>query len=146
MSESQSRPVADPRDTLGMVLRVAIVALTLATAYIHFTFGGLMFLANAAGYLVLAVLMVVPVAIVSRYRWLVRAALLAFTVVTILGWVVMGARFDLAYIIKGIEVALVVGLLIEMWRYDGGLVNVIRRGVQLALTIARMPFARRSNA
>ncbi len=146
MSATQSQPVADERDTLGIVLRVTIVALTFATAYIHFTFGGMMFLANAAGYLVLAILMVAPVAIVSRYRWLVRLALLGFTVVTILGWVVMGARFDLAYIVKAIEIGLIVALLIEMYRYDGGLVSVIRRAVQLGLTIARMPFAGRSNA
>ena len=146
MSAIQSEPIASPRDTLGIVLRVVIVVLTLATAYIHTTLGGMMFMANAVGYVVLAVLMVVPIDIVSRYRWVVRAMLLGFTLVTILGWIVMGGRFDLAYLTKAIEVGLIAALLIEMWRYDGGPINVLRKGIALAATIVRMPFARRGDA
>ena len=146
MSASQSQPVADPRDTIGMVLRAVVVVLTLATAYIHTTLGGLMFTMNALGYLTLAIAMVVPIAIVSRYRWLVRAALLGFTLVTILGWVAFGGRFMTAYIDKAIEIGLVAALLIEMWRYDGGPINVLRRAVDLGVTILRMPFAGRSDA
>ena len=146
MSPAQSPPHAAAADTLGIVLRVAILTLTLATAYIHSTFGGLMFMANALGYLVFAVLMVAPVGLVSRYRWLVRFALVGFTVVTILGWVVMGSRFDLAYVVKAIEIGLVALLLVEMWRYDGGLMNVVRRTARLGLTILRMPFSGRSHA
>ena len=54
-SPSESREYGD---SVGIALRVAIVSLTLATAYIHFTLGSLLFLANAAGYAVLAVAMV----------------------------------------------------------------------------------------
>ena len=146
MSAIQSQPIARSRDTIGMVLRVAIVVLTIATAYIHSTLGGLMFMANALGYIVFAALMIVPIAFVSRYRWLIRAGLLGFTLITILGWVVMGGRFDLAYVTKAIEVGLVVALLIEMWRYDGGPINVLRRLVQLGLTIVRIPFGGRRSA
>ncbi|MEP7158636.1 MAG: hypothetical protein ABI797_04360 [Chloroflexota bacterium] len=142
MTAIESEPIASPRDTLGIVLRVAVVGLTLATAYIHYTLGGMMFMANALGYVLFAALMVVPIAFVSRYRWVIRAGLLGFTVVTILGWVVMGGRMPLAYMTKAIELGLVAALVIEMWRYDGGPINVLRRLIQLAVTIVRMPFGR----
>lgn len=135
---------SETRDAFGIGLRVMIVALTLATAYIHTTLGSMMFMANAAGYTVLAIAMVVPIAIVARYRWLVRAALAVFTAVTILGWVMFGARFWLGYLAKGIEIVLIVALLIEMYRYDGGPVGVTRKGIDLAKSIARYPRSRRS--
>ena len=131
------------RSSVGVILRVVIVVLTLATAYIHTTLGSLMFLANAAGYLVLAVAMVAPFAILERNRWLIRAALLAFTVATIFGWIMFGARYWLGYLDKGIEIALIVLLLIEMMRYDGGPANVLRRLVDLGVTTVRRPFARK---
>lgn len=136
-----------PRGAVTVVLRLAIVGLALATAYIHTTLGGLpIFVANAIGYAVFAVAMIVPLAIVARNRWLVRAALLAFTSFTILGWVMFGARYWLAYVDKGIELALIGLLVVEMFRYDGGPANVIRRGIDLLLAIVRLPFSRRSAA
>lgn len=131
---------------INIALRVGIVALTLGTAYIHLLLGSMMFLANAAGYVVLAVAMVVPIGIVERNRWLVRAALAAFTAVTIVGWLMFGARFWLGYLATGIEVALIALLVVEMFRYDGGPLNVVRRGADLALSIVRWPFARRGEA
>jgi hypothetical protein len=130
----------------GVILRASIVALTLATAYIHTTLGSLLFLGNAVGYLVLAVAMAVPLAIAARYRWLVRAALVGFTAATILGWVVLGARFWLAYVDKAIEIGLIALLVVEMFRYDGGPASVLLRSVDLALSIVRRPFARRGQA
>ena len=44
------------------VLTIAIVGLTLATAYIHSTLGGLLFTLNALGYLGLAGLIVIGAA------------------------------------------------------------------------------------
>jgi hypothetical protein len=117
------------------VVRVAIVALTIATAYIHYTLGGLMFLANAAGYAGFAVLMAAPLEIGSRYRWLIRAGLIGFTVGTIVAWQLFGARFWLGYLDKGIEIALVALLGLEMFRYDGGPLAVARRGWQLAVGV-----------
>jgi hypothetical protein len=134
------------RDSAGIALRVSIIGLTLATAYIHFTLGSLLFLANAAGYAVLAIAMIVPLGIAVRNRWLVRAALLGFTTVTIVGWALIGPRFMLAYVDKGIEIALVALLVVEMFRYDGGPVAVVRRGIDLLVTIVRSPFAGRSAA
>jgi hypothetical protein len=133
-------------DVTGLGLRLAIVVLALATAYIHNLFGGLMFTANAVGYVVLAAAMAAPIAIVARYRWLVRAGLAAFTLATIFGWVLFGGRFTLAYVDKALEVALIAGLLIEMWRYDGGPIIVLRRIIELAATIVRMPFAKATDS
>ena len=87
-----------------------------------------------------------PIGIIVRNRWLVRVALLGFTAVTIVGWALIGPRFMLAYVDKGIEVALVALLVVEMFRYDGGPVAVIRRGIDLLVSIAQMPFNGRSAA
>ena len=133
-------------DPLGIALRAGIVVLALATAYIHLTLGSMLFLANAAGFAVLAVAMVVPIDLASRYRWLIRAALATFTAATILGWLMVGPRFDLAYIAKGIELALIGLLIVEMVRYDGGPLNVLRLGIDLLKRIVRTPFRRGSAA
>jgi hypothetical protein len=120
------------RDAPSVLLRVAIVVLTLSTAYIHYTLGGMMFMANAAGFLVLGLAMVAaPLAIASRYRWLIRAALIVFALMTIAGWLMFGARYSTGYLATGIEVALVVLLGIEMLRYDGGPVAVAQKGLAL---------------
>jgi hypothetical protein len=107
-----------------MVLTAAIVALTLSTAYIHSTLGGLLFTLNALGYVALAaaviVAAVVTVPFVVRFSWLPRVALFAFALATILGWMVMGPRYDVAYLAKGIEVALLVLLVVDMYRVYGG--------------------------
>ncbi len=116
-------------------LRVAVVVLTLATATIHASLGGLMFLANAAGYATLAVAMIVPLGIARRYRWLIRLGLTGFTAVTIAGWLAFGARFPLAYVDKGIEALLIGCLLAEMYRLDGGPLESLRGLVRLARTI-----------
>ena len=68
------------RDAPSVLLRAGIVVLTLSTAYIHYTLGGMMFMANAVGYLVFAAAMIAPLAIASRYRWLIRAALIVFVI------------------------------------------------------------------
>ena len=109
-----------------IALRIGVVALTLATAQIHATLGGLMFTLNAIGYATLAAAMVLP-GPVGRIRWLSRYALIGFTAVTIAGWLAFGARFDLAYIDKAIEAALIGLLLIESWVIDGGPLAVARR-------------------
>ena len=65
-----------------ILLRATIVGLTLATAAIHVSLGGTMFLLNALGYAVFAVAMVLP-GPVARIRWLVRYGLIGFTAVTV---------------------------------------------------------------
>ena len=73
--------------TPRILLTGVILELTLATAIIHFTLGGTLFLLNAAGYLALAaaylVAAVMPMPAVRRLSWLPRAGLAAFASVTI---------------------------------------------------------------
>jgi hypothetical protein len=124
-----------------VALRAIVLVLTLATAAIHASLGGMLFMANAAGYVVLALAMVAP-GPAPRFRWLIRLALIGFTAATIGGWVVFGPRFGLAYLDKGIEVALIGVLLIEQWRSDGGPVGVYRRIRSLVSGVAGSTFAR----
>ena len=128
---SNRQHVAQP---LVIVMRVSIVVLTLATAQIHATLGGLLFTLNAIGYSALAVAMVLPGPF-GGIRWLTRYALIGFTAATIAGWLAFGARFDLAYIDKAIETALIGLLLVESWVIDGGPLAVVRRLRQTVSTV-----------
>ena len=120
----------------NLLLRGSIVGLTLATAAIHFSLGGTLFLFNAIGYAALAVAMVLPGPF-ARGRWLVRFALIGFTSATIVGWLAFGARFDLAYLDKALEAALIGLLLIESWLVDGGPIAVARRAGRMAVAALR---------
>ena len=122
-------------------LQVLVVGLTFATAAIHASLGGLLFMANAVGYTTLAVALLVPGPI-AGYRWLIRAGLIGFTMATIAGWVLFGARFQLAYIDKAIEVLLVATASFEMWRADGGPLAVARRALGLVHRIVAMALPR----
>lgn len=126
---------------ITVALRATAVSLTLATAAIHASLGGMLFLANATGYAVLALAMVLPNP-VGRWRWLIRLALIGFTAATIAGWVAVGPRFGLAYLDKAIEIALVGVLLVEQWRSDGGPRGVARRIRLLVAGASRTTFAR----
>lgn len=121
------RPASLRRDVIGFVVLAGIVALTMATAFIHARLGGLLFLLNAAGYITLAAGMVAPIEVAERLRWLTRLALMGFTLTTIVGWYMIGPRFDLAYITKGIEVALVGLLAIDFVRAHGSPLAAARR-------------------
>src|SRR5258705_1732559 len=105
------------------VLRALVVGLTLATAAIHASLGGLLFMANAVGYTTLAVAMIVPGPI-GQVRWLVRLALLRFTTATIGGWLLFGTRFPLAYVDQALEVVLIVLVTFELLHPDGGVLRV----------------------
>ena len=102
----------------SVLLRLVVIVLTLSTAIIHARLGGVLFTLNALGYVALATAMVLPGPF-GRLRWLTRLVLIGFTTATIAGWVLVGARFPLAYLDKGIEVALIVFLAFEVW-LDGG--------------------------
>lgn len=126
----------DPR--LGTaVLRSLVVALTLATAAIHASLGGLMFLANAVGYAILAVAMIVP-GPMGGVRWIVRIALIGFAAATIGGWLLFGTRFPLAYLDKAIEVALIGVVGLELWLFDGGPIGIARQARRLIHRLARV--------
>jgi len=110
-----------------VAIRAAIVALTLSTAYIHSTLGGLLFTLNAAGYVVAAVAMIVPLTLAVRFRWIVRVGLIGYAATAIVAWAVMGPYYSTAYVAKVIEVALIVALVIDFARHDGSPVAVARR-------------------
>jgi len=116
------------------VLTIAIVGLTLATAYIHSTLGGLLFTLNALGYLGLAGLIVIgaasPVAIVERFSWFPRLALIGYAAMTIAGYLVMGPYFTLGWIAKGIEVTLIAVLALDILRVYGSPQNLVRTALE----------------
>src|SRR5918997_1475347 len=83
-----------------LLLLLIIVELTLATAYVHLTLG--------AAYVVTALL---PFDFVRRLSWLPRIGLAVFALGTIGAYLVIGPYFQLGWITKGIEVA-IIGLVI----------------------------------
>jgi hypothetical protein len=118
----------------GVALRFGIVALTLGTAYIHSTLGGLLFTLNATGYAVAAVAMIVPIALAVRFRWVVRLGLVGYALTAIGAWAIMGPYYSTAYVAKAIEVALIFLLVVDFLRADGNPVKVVRREVALGLS------------
>jgi hypothetical protein len=113
----------------GALLTVGIVALTLTTASIHFSLGGLLFLLNAIGYATAAVAIVVaawaPHPFIARFSWLPRIGLIAYTLVTIIGYMVMGPYFTLGFIAKGVEVVLIGLLVADIIRVYGGAAGLL---------------------
>jgi len=118
----------------AIALRAGIVALTLATAYIHSTLGGLLFTLNAAGYVVAAVAMAVPLGLAVRFRWVVRLGLMGYALTAIVAWAVQGPYYSTAYVAKAIEVALIALLAVDLVRADGNPLALVRR--ELAAAIA----------
>lgn len=116
--------------TTGAVLTAVIVALTLATAYIHFTLGGLLFTLNAAGYAALAVAYAVaalaPIALVQRFSWAPRVGLAGYAATTIAAYLVTGPYFSLGFIAKGIEVALIAIIVVDVVRVYGSPLGLVR--------------------
>ena len=123
-----------PGSRAAILVRLAILALTVATGWIHLTLGGLPFTLNGLGYLVAAVAMVAPIPLAMRFRWFIRLGLIGYALVAIIGWYVMGPRWIVAYVAKAIEVALIVLLAVEVRAYDG---NPIARLRRLPAPIAR---------
>jgi hypothetical protein len=108
-----------PTSPAGVLLRAAIVGLTVATGWIHLTLGSLLFTLNGLGYFVAAVAMVAPLALAIRFRWFIRLGLVAYAVMAIVGWYISGPRYDVAYLAKTIEIGLIALLMIEIRAYDG---------------------------
>jgi hypothetical protein len=126
-----------PFTATDAVIRVALVALTLGTTYIHSTLGGLLFTLNALGYLVAAMALVAPLAIASRFRWVIRVGLMGYAAATIIGWAIQGPFYSTAYIAKAIEVALIALLAIDLVRFDGNPVDLVRREIKGGLEWVR---------
>lgn len=114
----------------GALLTVAIVGLTLSTAYIHSTLGGLLFTLNAVGYVAAAVAIVVgaaaPHPLIDRFSWLPRIGLMGYAAVTIVGWAIQGPYYSTAYIAKAIEVGLITLLVVDSVRVYGSPMAMVR--------------------
>ena len=114
---NQARTQMSPR-------KLIIILLTLATALIHLTlaFSALsqgdmttfiMFLLNGIGYLVLLAAYYLPLPIARDNPKLVRWAFIAFTAVTIIGWLAIGMRSPVGYADKLIELVLIILLITD---------------------------------
>jgi hypothetical protein len=116
--------------TGGFAVTTVIVGLALATGYIHLGLGGLLFTLNGLGYIGLAGLIVIgavaPMPIVQRFSWFPRVALAGYTAMTIAGYLVMGPYFTLGFIAKGIEVALIAALAVDVVRVYGSPMGLVR--------------------
>ena len=119
-----------PTSPAGLLVRLAIVGLTVATGWIHLRLGGTLFTLNAVGYFVAAAAMVAPLAIAIRCRWLVRLGLIGYAATAIVAWYLTGPRYDIAYVAKAIEVVLIVLLALEVSAYDGSPLRRVRRVLQ----------------
>ena len=121
-------------------LTAAIVSLTLATAYIHLSLGGLLFTLNAIGYAVLAVAVAagaVPHRLLSRFSWLPRVGLAGFTAVTIAGYLIIGPYFSLGWIAKAVELGILALLAVDMVRVYGSPAGLVRAAMA---TFDREPY------
>ena len=119
-----------PSTPAGALVRAAIVGLTVATGWIHLNLGGLLFALNGLGYFVAAVAMIAPLAIAIRFRWFIRLGLIGYAATAIVAWYLTGPRYDVAYIAKAIELALIGLLALEAWAYDGNPLRRVRRLLQ----------------
>jgi hypothetical protein len=107
----------------GALLTLVIVELTIATGYIHLTLGGPLFMLNGFGYLALAGMYLIgaasPTSILQRFSWLPRIALAGYAVITIGAYLLTGTFFALGWITKGVEVAIVGLVAVDLLRTFG---------------------------
>ncbi|HEY6058370.1 MAG TPA: hypothetical protein VIV06_10070 [Candidatus Limnocylindrales bacterium] len=126
-----------------VAIQLAVVALALATGYIHSTLGGLLFTLNAIGYVVLASAQVVPLGPLGNFRWVARLALAGYAMTTIVGWAIQGPYYTTAYVAKAIEVTLISLVAVEVFRLDGGPAGIVAR-IKATLAIVAGLFTGRS--
>ena len=123
---TRSARQASGPSAVDVAIRLALVGLTFATAYIHSTLGGLMFTANALGFATLGIAMLVPVGLAVQYRGLIQVALGGFAAATIGGWLLFGARYSTAYLATGIEIGIVALVAVATYRAYGSPVAIAR--------------------
>jgi hypothetical protein len=138
LNDTEVLATMTPRSTrpLDVIIRIAIVGLTLGTAYIHSTLGGLLFTLNATGYVVAAIAIAIPLGLAIRFRWFIRLGLIGYAATAIGAWAVQGPYYSTAYIAKAIEVVLIALLAIEFVRMDGNPLKVVKS--ELALLVAKL--------
>jgi hypothetical protein len=67
-----------------------------------------------------------PMPIVERFSWFPRVALMGYTAMTIAGYLIIGPYFTLGFIAKGIEVALIAALALDVIRVYGSPMGLVR--------------------
>jgi len=118
---------------LAVGLTIAIVDLTLITAYIHLTLGGTLFTLNALGYAALAAAIVVtalPNPFLRRFAWLPRVGLAGYAAATIVGYLVIGPYFTLGWVAKAIEVAIIALVAVDLARIYGSPTELVRSALR----------------
>lgn len=108
----------NPTSPMRGAMTIAIIELTLTTAYIHLNLGGVLFTLNAAGYAALAVTLAIvslaPHPFVRRFEWAPRLGLAGYAVATILGYLVMGPYFSVGWVAKAVEIAILTLLVADL--------------------------------
>jgi hypothetical protein len=114
----------------GAVLTTAIVGLALASGYIHLGLGGFLFTMNGLGYVGLAGLFAVAATvshpIVRTFSWAPRVMLAGYAAMTISAYLVVGPYFTLGWITKGIEVAMIALVAVDVIRVFGSPMGLVR--------------------
>ena len=125
------RPFGAANRLADAVLTLVIVELTIATAYVHLRLGGTLYTLNALGYLGLAVAYVATAAvpILHSFGWLARIGLAGYAAFTIGAYLAVGPYFDLGWITKGIELAIVGLVFVDLTSAYGGLGGLWRAAI-----------------
>ena len=125
-----TRPTSPSSRAFAAALITGIIALALTTGYVHLGLGGLLFTLNAIGYAGLAAMYiigaVVPHRLIAAYSWFPRVALAGYAALTIVAWAVQGPYFPLAYFAKGVELALIGLITIDVIRVYGSPMGLVR--------------------
>ena len=125
-----TRPTSPSSRALAAALITGIVALALTTGYVHLGLGGLLFTLNAIGYAGLAAMYVIggvaPHRLIATFSWFPRVALAGYAALTIGAWAVQGPYFPLAYFAKGVELALIGLITIDVVRVYGSPMGLVR--------------------
>ncbi|HEX2738963.1 MAG TPA: hypothetical protein VHM69_00845 [Rubrobacter sp.] len=98
---------------------IGVIVLTIGTALIHLYLGlqGFpLFILNGLGYLTLLAALTLPIPRISDYRSLTRWVLAGYAALTVLLWILFGARNFIGYTDKIIELALISLLLLDARR------------------------------
>lgn len=124
-------PISATRTRADVVLRVSAAALALANGWIHLQLGGLMFTLNAIGFAVLAVALVAPIAPAPQLRFLTSLALAAYAAATAMGWLVLGARYDMGYLSFVLDIVILVLAVTDLLLVNGSPIAIAKNLVRL---------------
>lgn len=113
--------MAPSRSSAGGITAAGIITLTLVTATIHLqlSFPDTVFILNGLGYLSLLAAFYLPMGFLERHRYLVHWTFIGYTALTVILWILIGARTPIGYIDKVAELMLIALLVSDMRRRRG---------------------------